>query len=577
MSEQEALKLIPYGIAGFKQIRADNYVYVDKTKHIETLEKSGVKYPFFVRPRRFGKSLFLDTLSAYYDKNEAEHFDENFRGTYIAAHKTPLANQYCILKFSFAGMSNAMEEKFYYTVRNSLVDFFERYPHSKQDAILEKQFPGAETLIESFFSILGSAYRQKLYIIIDEYDQFANAVLAKNLPLFREITSTDGYLKDFYTKLKAATDDNGPVARIFITGVTSISLDSMTSGFSIAQNLSTFPQFAGLYGFNEAELKAVIPQVVDLEACGLSADEVFRRMKEWYNGYRFSVDSDETVFNASMSFYYLSALRNTYREPQSMPDPAFAQDMSKISGILKLGDPDFVKSIVTKALQNESIEFPAGDLQLLNLNRHDELDENELLSAMVYLGYLTFAPGDSYALVVPNKAVAIQFFEYYQKFVLALPRFKFAVRYYSEAYQALAKGDPAPLFRLVCNRFTDQSGLHTNLHLSESDFQTLLAASLYFTDEFEVRREVEAVGGARPGFVDLLIQPSQGKVGPAYLVELKHLKKSAGTEAAVKVALANAMVQAKSYAASSSLKSIPNLKCVAAVFVGTQLKELAVD
>ncbi len=577
MPEQEALKLIPYGIAGFKQIRADNYVYVDKTKYIETLEKSGAKYPFFVRPRRFGKSLFLDTLSAYYDKNEVERFDETFRGTYIAAHKTPLANQYCILKFSFAGMSNAVEEKFYYTVRNSLVDFFERYPHPKQDAILEKQFPGAETLIESFFSILGSAYRQKLYVIIDEYDQFANAVLAKNLPLFREITSTDGFLKDFYTKLKAATDDNGPVARIFITGVTSISLDSMTSGFSIAQNLSMFPQFAGLYGFNEVELKAVIPQVVDLDACGRSDDEVFRQMKQWYNGYRFSVDSDETVFNASMCFYYLSALRNTHREPKAMLDPAFAQDMSKIAGILKLGDPDFVKSIVTKALQNESIDFPAGDLQLLNLNNHDELDENELLSAMVYLGYLTFAPGDSYSLVVPNKAVAIQFFEYYQKFVLALPKFKFAARDYSEAYQALSKGDPAPLFHLACSRFTDQSGLHTNLHLSESDFQTLLAASLYFTDDFEVRREVEAVGGAHPGYIDLLIEPSQGKAGPAYLVELKHLKKSAGTEAAVKTALAKAMEQAQSYAACSSLRSISNLKCVAAVFVGTQLRELAVD
>ena len=300
-------------------------------------------------------------------------------------------------------------------------------------------------------------------------------------------------------------------------------------------------------------------------------------MKEWYNGYRFSVDTDESVFNASMSFYYLSTLRNANREPNTMPDPAFAQDMSKITGILKLGDPDFVKSIVTKALQNESIDFPAGNLQLLNLNSHDEFEENELLSAMFYLGYLTFAPDDNNSLVVPNKAVAIQFFEYYQKYVLTLPKFKFSNRDYSEAYQALALGNPAPLFQVTCSRFTNQSGLQTNLHLSESDFQTLLAASLYFTDEFQVRREVEAVGGPHPGFIDLLIQPSQGKTGPAYLIELKHLKKSAGTEAAAKAALAQALEQAHGYATCSNTKDISNLKCVAAVFVGTQLKEFAVE
>ena len=577
MSERN-LKKIPYGESGFKKIRFGNYLYVDKTRYIEVLENRGTNFPFIVRPRRIGKSLFTETLSAYYDIIEADNFEKNFGGTYIGNHKTPLANKFYILKFNFAGLSttNVLQE-FYTCVLNGIKDFFSKYPHPHSTDVTDKQFHSAAALIESFFTVLGYGYRQKIFVIIDEYDQFANAILSNDLNQFRKITSSDGFLKDFYTKLKSATGDEKPVAKIFITGVTSISLDSMTSGFSIATNLSTHPLLAGLYGFSKEELLEAVPQVLDLQKIGKTAEEVVERMREWYNGYHFSSYTDVSVFHSSMCFYYLQFLSDYGQEPVNLLDPGFAQDLSKISGILKLGNPEFVKTVVTKALQRKPIHFSAGVLQLLNLNHQNEFDEDGILSAMVYLGYLTFVPGDNYSLVVPNRAVAIQFFEYYQRYILASGEFKFNSEMFERAYRALAGGDPKPLFAAACSRFSSGSGLHTHLHLTESDFQTLIAAALYFTDNFTVEREVEARGGEHPGYIDLLIRPTVDLNAPSYLVELKYLTKKDGSESNVKTTLTKALLQARQYSECDNIRNIPRLKRIAAVFVGMQLKELVIE
>ena len=431
--------------------------------------------------------------------------------------------------------------------------------------------------MDAFFSILGTDYCQKLCVIIDEYDQFANALLSKNAALFRSITSSDGFLKNFYSRLKAEADDSGAVARIFITGVTTISLDSMSSGFSIANNLTAHPMFAGLCGFSEDELRAMIPEVLDLDTCGKSVDDIVARMKEWYNGYRFSPLKSESVFNASMCFYYLQALQTTGEEPSPLLDTAFAQDLEKISGILTLGEPAFVKSVVSQALRGEALSFPSGSLKQLNLNLTNRLTDEEVLSALVYFGYLTFAEGNRYALVVPNRAVAIQFFEYYQRYLLASTSFTFSLKTFSDAYRALGAGDPEPLFRAAAGRFALESGIHESLHLTESDFHTLLSAALYFTEDYRVHREVEARGGPHPGYIDLVIEPTRGKSGFTYVVEIKYLTRKEGTDKAVQATLAKALQQVRGYADCDNIRSIQPLKRVAAVFVGTELKAFAVE
>ena len=582
MSDPAHLKKVPYGNMVYESIRADGYAYVDKTRFIEVFENSGIPFPFIVRPRRFGKTLFTDTLRAYYDKSEAHNFEKNFNGTYIGSHKTSLANQFYVLQFTFAGLdSSNAEEEFQLAVLNALRTFFLIYPHADQNKILEGSFSSAGALIETFFSILGPAYRQKLFVIIDEYDHLTNSVLSREFEKFKSITSIDGFFKNFYTKLKSAANAIGPVARILVTGVTSISLDSMTSGFSIATNCSARSAFSSLFGFTETELRQLIPQIIDLKKYGHTIDDIVSRMKIWYNGYRFSTRTDESVFNASMCLYYLGYIRAENAEPNNLLDPSFAQDLKKISGILKLGDPEFVRSIVTKALRNEEIDFACGEPQILNLNNIDTLDSDGILSAMFYMGYLTFAENNPYKLTVPNRAVAIQFFEYYLQNILSFSGSsgKYIANQMNSAFMALSEGNPEPLFRSISDRFADQSDSAAGLHLTESDFQTLIQGSLIFDEDVFVIREAQAAG-SDGGRIDLLIGPTQGSpVKHTFLVEFKHLtKKQVRTDHLLpRRTVENALKQARRYAECENIRRIPNLKCVAAVYVGTKLDQLVVE
>ncbi len=383
MSDNIQLKPSTYGEADFAYIRENGLAYVDKTQFIEALETCGSRYPFIVRPRRFGKTLSTSVLEAYYDEAAADRFEQVFAGTYIGAHKTALASKFRVFHLDFSGLaspnSTVLQTEFLETVKASVRQYFSRYPHPNQNEVLQENFPTATTLITRFFSLAAEVSPKKIYVIIDEYDQFANEILSEDLDHFKSITSSEGFFKNFFSKLKAAT--RYAVARIFITGVTSISLDSMTSGFNIATNYTTDPAFANLYGFTETELRELVPQILDLDRLGLHVDELISRMKEWYNGYRFSPYCETTVFNPTMCLSYLCSLQRYGKEPPSLLDPNLGQDLKKIENILHLGDRTFVKNAVERALRREPIPF-SGALQTLNLNQQSQLDRESLLSAM---------------------------------------------------------------------------------------------------------------------------------------------------------------------------------------------------
>lgn len=232
------LKTAALGASSFQTIRSLGAVYVDKTQFIETLEQSKILYPFIVRPRRFGKSLFVNILEQYYDRAAAGEFEKNFKGTYICEHKTPLQGQFYVMHLEFSGLAaECAQTEFLEVLRNAARDFFLKYPMSESEGLLGKNYTSPSAFIKTFFSfVAGYVPQQKLYLVIDEYDQFANEILSADKKTFREITSSKGFLKNFYAAVKAATA--GVVGRVFITGVTSISLDSLTSDFSIATNLT---------------------------------------------------------------------------------------------------------------------------------------------------------------------------------------------------------------------------------------------------------------------------------------------------------------------------------------------------
>ena len=577
MSTSSKLKVAPYGSVDFADIRQSDLAYVDKTRLIEALENCGSRYPFIVRPRRFGKTLSTSMLEAYYDEAAADQFESNFAGTYIGLHRTPLASQFHVLHLDFSGIASkdpqALAKAFQASVLASLRIFFGRHPHCKQDVILDGVFDSAATLIEAFFSLMAVDSPRKLYVIIDEYDQFANEVLSQDLSHFKAITSSEGFLKNFFAKLKAATRTT--VARIFITGVTSISLDSMTSGFNISLNVTTFPAFADFFGFTETELRSLIPQVLDLQRWGGNADDLTFRMKEWYNGYRFSPYSDLTVFNPTMCLSYLVTWQSIGKEPSSLLDPNLGQDLRKIESILQLGDPGFVRKTVEQALRREPIGF-SGDLKTLNLNQQAKLDDESLLSAMFYFGFLTYGVGDVPSLVIPNRAVSIQFFEYFLKHVLQAEDCKFVAAEFTQALRALVAGDPKPLFDVTCRRFQNASGLHSHAHLHESDFQTLLIGALNFTNAYVVTGE-EEVRGEEKGYIDILATPSADSCAEtSYLIEVKYLPAQEATPKAKAKVLSQARAQIARYEQGDNVKRLTCLKRIVALFVGLKLETLEI-
>lgn len=571
------LKIVPYGIANFEEIRTEDYAYVDKTRFIEALESAKLKYPFIIRPRRFGKTLFSSTLTAYYDKAAASKFDETFSGTYIGSHKTALASRLYVLKFDFSGISSGEKllESFLLSIRERIEAFFVRYPFTGYETFLSRSPAITEPndLLLSFFAFIRPTVRKNLLVIIDEYDQFANDLLSSDPALFKAITEKDGFLKKFYTQLKRATDDDGVIAKIYITGVTSIALDSMSSGFSIAQNISSDSRFSDLFGFTEEELRSLIPDIIDLTAFGHSVDDLINRMRELYNGYRFSPFSEKTVFNASMCLYYLDFLQKNNQEPERYMDPAVNQDPAKILGILRLGRHEDIVDVVTKAIRREPINF-SDRPELLRIELNNEFNKDCLLSALVYLGFLTYAPGKAHRLIVPNRVMMQLFVDVYFTYLRRYEAWKSTTAAdFHTAVAALVKGDPSVLVNRIAEILAGSCGTRSYLTVEEKDFHWALLVGANFAPGYDVFVEHE-VCGIDKGFIDLLMVSKS--LAPSYLFEVKYLKKSSTTPVAVKTKLNEAIKQANGYAAGVNIRHIPHLKKVAVVFGGFEVKAVKV-
>ncbi len=566
--ENKALKISPYGVANYATIRERGLAYVDKTRFIEVLEEAKVAHPLIVRPRRFGKTLFARMLFSYYDKAAKADFERNFSETYIGKHRTPFASQYYVVKFDFSGMGSDsnIAKGFYASVCAGLSNFFDRYPNPKQEEILSDNDFSASRLLRKFLSLQPPIIKGKLYVIVDEYDQFSSEVLSKDVGKFKKITAS-GFVKDFYTTLKSFADD-GIVSHVFITGVTSLQIDSMTSGFSIAKNLSTDPRFSSMFGFTDEELRGLIPQLVDLKRTGKTLDEVFSRMKELYNGYHFSPASQTSVFNASMCLYYLDYLSVSNEEPDQLIDPAVAEDLQKIHSILSLGSLEDVREIVSCAIAKKFIPF-SNVLDSLNLQDVTSFSKEKILSCLFYLGFLTYEQGKT-NLVVPNRTIAQQFFDAYFEYLQGVSSWGMtrSSLFESEVF-ALHQGKSLPLIEKVVSIIDETSGKNSSLHLQESVFQVALLMAANNASGYEYFTELE-VRGKEKGFADLLLRSTR-EGSPSYIFELKYLPKSRGTTRAVQNALSDAKEQVSRYVLGENVRTIPSLKRVAVVVVGTKI------
>uniref|UniRef100_UPI002478F4E8 AAA family ATPase n=1 Tax=Succinivibrio dextrinosolvens TaxID=83771 RepID=UPI002478F4E8 len=331
----------PYGQASFDLFRQDEQAFADKTLSIKYLDDKGTsKYPVLLRPRRFGKSTFVRMLKCYYDISYQDRYEELFSGTKIYDLNLPTHNSYHVIDFDFSSVDGTTEEdlisSFFSCVTVGIDNFKLRYLDFKFDYSNIKETAPAKLFTEFTKNYKNYSKSQKLYVLIDEYDNFANQILSRDLTLFQNITSKDGFLKSFYAAIKAQTVD--AIAKTFITGVSSVSLDSLTSGFNIASNVTDMACFNEYAGFTEDELEILIPKLVDVEKLGVTPKEIISRMKPVYDGYCFSAEADHTVYNSSMCLYYLNKVRQkgVFLNPEDYLDPACDQDGYKLEQLFSL-------------------------------------------------------------------------------------------------------------------------------------------------------------------------------------------------------------------------------------------------
>ena len=329
---------ILYGVADYAQIRRRNAWFVDRTAKIRDLES--IAYAVFLRPRRFGKSLFTSVLEAYYDVRYADRFDEFFSGTDIGENPTDERGKYLVLRFDFSTVSKdvaRVETDFngYAGLRcdTFVRDYRELLPDGLVDRVLATQTAGNKlNAIASGLQHTGL----KLYVIIDEYDNFTNTILAESgLNAYNELCHGDGFFKDFFAKLKAATTGTeAPVARLFITGVSPVTMDDVTSGFNIGTNISLRPQFADLTGLRHEDIRAMADYYAP--RCGFDADKACAAALAWYDNYRFGSAIAPAVANTTLVIYFFERLVNARTWPNDMVDANLRTDYAKIRHLVTM-------------------------------------------------------------------------------------------------------------------------------------------------------------------------------------------------------------------------------------------------
>ena len=516
---------IPYGESDFKGIMEGDYFYQDRTMYIEKLENWTSKYPVFLRPRRFGKSLFVTTLHHYYGLEHKADFQTLFGKLSIGHNPTELANTYMVLSFEFSGINTATRKSTYdgflsnviEAVRGFLGAYGAFFTLEQQDIIEKGESP--EAVVKAIFGFIQkNNIPHKMYILIDEYDHFANELLSFDLKRFKKDVSHNGFVRKFYESLKTATR-SGIIDRIFITGVSPITMDSLTSGFNIGSNITTNPIFHDMMGFTHKEVEAILHESQIPEAI---IPKMMFDLTEWYDGYRFATKAEHLLFNPDMVLYFLQqySIDDTY--PEIMLDTNVISDYRKIRNTFKIGDQESERfELLEKLVKTGHIDFPLT--QLYNLEA--DFTEADFLSLLFYMGMLSFKE-ESYVgwrCEMPNYVIKKLYFEYFTAVYLDKSRFARSKRPIQESISAMiGEGNPEHFFKIVEAVLAENHSNRDELVYGEKHLQTLMIGLLCPYESYYIHSEYEA----RRGYPDIFIEKKPNSVVKLDIVlELKYVKK----------------------------------------------------
>ncbi len=554
-------KRLPLGVSDYRTIVDKNFLYVDKTAYIEKLEEVA-SYAFLLRPRRFGKTLFTSTLEYYYCISHKDEFEYLFGNTYIGQNPTEDRSSYYVLKFDFTALRTDSEAELVRSFRESTLDSFEKFC-DKYNLNPDYKKEGEPAEIFTNFMTKFSAQRDgKIFIIIDEYDHFANELLSFQTDLFSRLISKTGFVRKWYEAIKRQTA-NGLVQRFFATGVSPITLDSLTSGFNIATDLTRHYWFNESLGFTTQDVHWLIEKSLSKDLTGVKKEEIFGEMKRYYNGYLFNEDASERIFNSNMTLRYLAEYSVLNKPPRELLDTSIASDYSKMAKMFALKDKSSNYGVVEEILEGKP-QYAAITPQF---SLEKRFDKDDFRSLLFYLGYLTIGSFDGMRLdlVIPNYVVKELYFSYFEEMLREEYQYNLETTDYRDALWLIAKdGDNSELVACLETILSAMSNRDA-IGMDEKRLQVICFAICMPAGYYVVESENEA----NKGYVDLQLMRQSGvNVNYYAMIEFKYLSKSDGTEANINKQLADAKGQLAKYSAAPKFKGMDNLKKWALVFVG---------
>ena len=574
------MKALPYGISDFSRLIRKDYYYVDKTRFIEMIERQP-PYLFLIRPNRFGKSLFLAMLETYYSIDYVEEFEEVFGKVYIGQHPTEEHNKYLVLRFNFFEVKacpEEVEQSFNDYCNLTMTKFIRHYEPVLVSDIWKDIHPNMSSglLLSSIAQYISHKKCPRIYLLTDEYDNFTNAILSSyDTKRYEDTTHGEGFIRVFFNVVKAATSNtDAAVERLFITGVSPITMDDVTSGFNIGTNISTLPQFNNIIGFSEDEVREMITYYKDEDALpeDITVDGLVEIMKPWYDNYCFSEDRlEERMFNSDMALYFLNSYLQLGKAPKMMVDNNIRTDYNKLRHLVQIdktfgANASVIQQIIAEGSITAQIatSFPAEKMT----------DTENFKSLLFYFGMLSIQGvyRGTPVLGIPNLTVREQLYTYLTEAYSRASLFDVDISRLSSLVMGMAyDGEWESVFRFFARELERQSAIREFID-GEAHIKGFLLAYLGLTQGYVILPEHESSKGYADFYMmpDLLHQPD---IAYSYIVEVKYARRDA-SDADIALLKRDAAEQLRRYAADEKVlrtKGNTRLELITLVFKGWEL------
>ena len=537
--------------------------------YIEKMEDLADSTIMFLRPRKFGKTLFTSTLECYYDKNRVDKFEKLFGKTYIGKNPTPNKNRYCVLRFNFSGISTNTVEETIKGFREKVDIGINRFVTNYKLDFYNNPEMSTEGILGSTFEAFREQRRnEKIYVIIDEYDHFANELLGFKTDEFKELVAKNGKVRKWYEILKEGTES--VVDRIFITGVAPITLDSTTSGFNIARDITKNIRFNDMLGFSKEDVKYLMTEIDIPEE---KQEELIPIIKENYDGYIFSnmIKSEYEnykIYNSNMTLYFLDAYQEQGQVPEELVDINILSDYGKIEAFMNLCQNMNKIELLEKIVAEEPVESELTE----KFNAEISFGEKELVSLLFYLGYLTIEQNElgMSKFVTPNEVVRTIYSQYFLEYIKRKAGIQGKMKNGEMIKEILYEGKIDKAIETLGIFLTNLSNRDYQ-RFDEKYIKVIFYAICRMLGAVYVKSELE-IGGE---YADILIIPRE-KLNERYgvLLEFKYIKQEDYNKnpELLEQKKQEAKAQLERYTKTEELSAIPNLRSYAIVVIKDKIQ-----